>query len=53
MKLTRIGNRLIVIDATAPAAKMVTYQERTSHRATSQRIVVIKNGQRVGRGPGR
>jgi len=53
MKQTKIGNRFIVIGRTAPATEKIAYREPTNQRATSQRIVVIRNGERVGSRPGR
>jgi hypothetical protein len=53
MKPTQIGNRVVVIGPTAPAAQKVTCQESAPQRATSRRIVVIKDGQLVSRRPGR
>ena len=53
MKPTKTGNRVVVIGRPAPAAEKVAYREPADQRATSQRIVLIKNGELVGRGPGR
>ena len=53
MKPTRIGNRFVVIGRPAPAAEKVADREPTRPRATPRRIVVIKDGELVGRRPGR
>jgi hypothetical protein len=53
MKPTKIGNRFIVIGRPAPTAEQVAYREPTTRRATPLRLVVIQNGERVGRSPGR
>jgi hypothetical protein len=53
MKPTKIGNRFIVIGRPAPAAEQVAYREPTPQRATSLRLVLIQNGERVGSRPGR
>jgi hypothetical protein len=53
MNQTKIGNRFIVLGRPAPAAEQVAYREPTTQRATSPRIVVIQNGERVGSRPGR
>jgi hypothetical protein len=53
MKPTKIGNRFIVIGRPAPAAEQVAYREPTPQRAMSLRLIVIKNGERVGSRPGR
>jgi hypothetical protein len=48
--MTRVGNRLVVIGAAAPAAERIAPRQRSRPRATPQRIVVIKNGERGGKG---
>jgi hypothetical protein len=53
MKPTRIGNRFVVIGRPASAAEKIGHREPTRQRATAQRIVVIKDGELVGRKPGR
>jgi len=53
MKPTKIGNRFIVIGRPAPAAEQVAYREPTTQRVTSQRLIVIQNGERVGSRQGR
>jgi hypothetical protein len=53
MKPNQIGNRVVVIGPSPPAAEKVAYREPTHRRATSQRVVVIKNGELVGGSPGR
>jgi hypothetical protein len=53
MKPTKSGNRFIVIGRPAPATEQVAYREPTTQRATSQRLVLIQNGERVGSNPGR
>ena len=53
MKRTRVGNRVVVIGSTAPANDKTGSGQPTPQRATPQRIVVIKNGELVGRRPGR
>jgi hypothetical protein len=53
MKQSKIGSRFIVIGRPAPAAEQVAYREPTPQRTTSQRLIVIQNGERVGRNPGR
>jgi hypothetical protein len=53
MKQPRIGNRFIVLGRPAPVAEQVAYRELTHRRATAQRLVVIKDGERVGRRPDR
>jgi hypothetical protein len=53
MKQTRIGNRFVVIGRPAPAAEKIAHREPTRRRATARRIVVIKDGELVGRRPGR
>jgi hypothetical protein len=53
MRSTRIGNRFILIGRPAPAAEQVAYREPTPQRVTSLRLVLIQNGERVGRRTGR
>jgi hypothetical protein len=53
MKQTKIGNRVVVISGPAPAPEKVTRREPADQRATSRRIVLIKNGELVGGRPGR
>jgi hypothetical protein len=53
MKPTQIGNRVVVIGPTAPAAEKITNRGTTDQRPTTRRIVVIKDGQMVGSRPGR
>jgi hypothetical protein len=53
MKPTQSGNRVVVIGRPAPATEKRARREPTNQRATAQRIVVIKNGERVGSRPGR
>ena len=53
MNQTKIGNRFIVIGRPAPAAEQVAYREPTTQRATSLRLVLIQNGERVGSRTGR
>jgi hypothetical protein len=49
MKQTKIGNRFIVIGRPELATEKIAYRQPTNQRPTSQRIVVIKDGQLVGR----
>jgi len=53
MNQTKIGNRLVLIAGTAPASEKAAYREPTTRRATSRRIVVIRNGEWVNNRPGR
>jgi hypothetical protein len=53
MSQTKLGKRFIVIGLTAPAAEKIACPEPTNQRAPAQRIIVIKNGELVGRRPGR
>jgi hypothetical protein len=53
MNQTKIGNRFIVIGRPAPAAEQVANREPTPRRATSPRLVVIRNGALVGSRPRR
>jgi hypothetical protein len=53
MKQTKTGNRVVVIGGPAPATKKVALREPDNQPATSRRVVVIKNGELVGRRPGR
>jgi len=53
MNQTKIGNRVVVIAGTAPANEKAGCREPAGQRATARRIVVIRNGELVGSGPGR
>jgi hypothetical protein len=53
MKPTKIGYRFIVLGRPAPDAEQVANREPTTRRATSLRLIIIQNGERVGRRPGR
>jgi hypothetical protein len=53
MNQTRIGNRLVIIAGTAPANVKAGCREPAGQRATARRLVVIRNGELVGSGPGR
>jgi hypothetical protein len=53
MKPTKIGSRFVVIGRPAPAAERIARREPARRRATARRIVVIKDGELVGRRPGR
>jgi hypothetical protein len=53
MNPTKIDNRFVLIAGTAPASEKTAYRQPPTQRATSQRIVVIKNGELVGSRPGR
>jgi hypothetical protein len=53
MKPTKIGNRFIVLGRTVPVTEKIACRELTHQRATVQRLVVIKDGERVGRRPDR
>ena len=53
MKQPRIGNRFIVIGRTAPVTEKFACRELPNRRATAQRLVVIKDGELVGRRAGR
>jgi hypothetical protein len=53
MNQTNIGNRIVVIAGTAPAIEKNGYREPVRKRATSRRLVVIKNGELVRSGPRR
>jgi hypothetical protein len=44
---TKMGNRIVVIGRKAPANKKTGYREPNNSQATSQRIVVIRNGELV------
>jgi hypothetical protein len=50
MKMTRVGKRFVVIGAAAPAAGKIAPRQRSRPRATPQRIIVMTNGERGGRG---
>jgi hypothetical protein len=53
MKPTRIGNRFIVLGRTTPVTEKTACRELPHQQATAQRLVVIKDGEQVGRRPGR
>ena len=53
MKPTQGGNRVVVIGSTAAANDKTGPRQPAPQRATPQRIVVIKDGELVGGGPGR
>jgi hypothetical protein len=53
MNQTKIGDRFVLIAGTAPASEKAAYRRPTTQRATSQRIVVIRNGELVNSRPGR
>ena len=53
MNQTKIGNRVVVIGSTAQANEKTGYLQPTKQRPTTHRIVVIRNGELVGSGPGR
>jgi hypothetical protein len=49
MNYTKIGKRLVVIAGSAPAAEATGVREPTAPRPKVRRIVVIRDGQSVGR----
>jgi hypothetical protein len=53
MKPTKTGRRVVVIGGTAPANATSASREPPNPRPTPRRIVVIQNGELVGRRPGR
>jgi len=53
MKPTKIGNRVVVIGSTAPANEKTGSRPPSRQRATSRRIVVIRNNEWVGSRRGR
>jgi hypothetical protein len=54
MKLTRVGNRVVVIGSTPPASeKKAGSLPPGEQRPTTCRIVVIRNNEWVGGRPGR
>jgi hypothetical protein len=53
MNQTKIGNRVVAIAGTAPASGNADYRKPTEQRHTARRIVVIRNGELVGRRRGR
>jgi hypothetical protein len=53
MTQTKSSNRIVVIAGTAPANEKTGYLQPSTQRPTTHRIVVIRNGERVGSRPGR
>jgi hypothetical protein len=53
MNQTQIGNRVVAIVGTGSASGNADYRKPTDQRHTAQRIVVIRNGELVGRRRGR
>jgi hypothetical protein len=49
MKQTKTGNRRVVIGSNAPANEKTDPIQPTHQRGTPRRIVVIRNGEVVGR----
>jgi hypothetical protein len=52
MNQTKIGNRVVIIASPVAANEKAGGREPAGKRAGARRIVVIRNGELVGSGPG-